>query len=154
MDQPIENCVFCRILEGKAPGYLVGENAQAVALLDIQPHARGHCLVIPRRHVPWWHDLSAEETVGLFALAQETAQKIMEVFKPEFVSLYARGRRVPHTHIFLVPTNKGEPFDRYFNALEGFQEAAQSLANLREPAELKATLDFLILYGSGKRGGA
>jgi histidine triad (HIT) family protein len=143
MTEPTGECIFCQILRGKAPGYIVCENDQAVALLDIQPYARGHCLVISRRHVPWWHDLTAEETAGLFALAQETAQKIMQAFKPEFVSLYARGRRIPHTHIFLVPTNKGEPFDRHFNALEGFQEAARSLAGLQEPASLQTTADLL-----------
>ena len=152
MEKPREDCIFCNILEGKAPGYVVYENEQAVALLDIQPYARGHCLIVSRRHVPWWHDLSAEESLSLFALARETAQKIMQTFKPEFISLYARGRRIPHTHIFLVPTNKGEPFDRHFNALEGFQEAAQFLADLREPAELKATLDLLTAGKSQKPG--
>ena len=151
MHIPSEKCVFCKILAAKAPGYIIGENDHAVALLDIQPYARGHCLVISRRHVPWWHDLTAEETAGLFVLAQKTAQKIMKVFKPEFVSLYARGRRIPHTHIFLVPTNKGEPFDRHFNALEGFQESAQSLADLRQPAVLKVTLDLLTVGKSRKQ---
>jgi len=132
----LTECVFCKIIQGKAHGYVVGENTRAVALLDIQPHARGHCLIIPRRHVPWWHDLTEEENADLFKLARETAQKIMKAFSPEFVSMYARGRRIPHTHIFLVPTNKGEPFDRHFNALEGFQEAVETLASLRDPKQL------------------
>ena len=51
--------------------------------------------------------------------------------------MYARGRRIPHTHIFLVPTFKGDPLDRFFNALEGFQEAPQGLAKLREQKALK-----------------
>jgi len=130
------DCVFCRILAGQAPGHRVGENERAVAILDIQPYARGHCLVIPRRHVPWWHDLDGPETADLFALARETAQRIMRVFQPEFVSMYARGRRIPHTHLFLVPTRQGEPFDRHFNALEGFQEAARELASLQGPEAL------------------
>lgn len=133
-------CVFCEILAGRAPGYRVGENEHAVAILDIQPYARGHCLILPRRHVPWWHDLSAGETMSLFELARLTAQKIMKAFQPEFVSMYARGRRIPHTHIFLVPTNKGEPFDRHFNALEGFQEGARTLARWQDPAELTEAL--------------
>jgi histidine triad (HIT) family protein len=143
MSGPKTDCVFCQILSGKAPGHIVCENDQGVALLDIQPYARGHCLVVPRRHVTWWHDLNAEETAGLFALARETAQKIMAALKPEFVSMYARGRRIPHTHIFLVPTRKGDPFDRLFNALEGFQEAAWSLARLQTPEELEETLNLL-----------
>jgi len=140
---PKSECVFCRIIQGAAPGYIVGENQRAVAILDIQPYARGHCLVLPRRHVPWWHDLDEAETADLFALARATAQKIMKAFQPEFVSLYARGRRIPHTHIFLVPTNKGEPFDRHFNALEGFQEGARALAGLQAPEALTEALNML-----------
>ena len=138
-----DNCIFCWILAGKAPGYIVHANEQAVALLDINPLARGHCLVVPRRHVPWWHDLTPEETDGLFRMARETAERIMKAFEPEFVSMYARGRRIPHTHIFLVPTNRGEPFDRYFNALEGFQEAAGALARLHDPSLMTETMNRL-----------
>ena len=54
----------------------------------------------------------------------------MEAFAPEFVCMYARGRRIPHTHIFLVPTRGGEVLDSFFNALERFQEAPQHLADL------------------------
>jgi histidine triad (HIT) family protein len=134
------DCVFCRVLEGQAPGYIVRENDRAVALLDINPLAKGHCLVIPRRHVPWWHDLYPEETASLFKLAQETAGDIMSAYQPDFVAMYARGRRIPHTHIFLVPTRKGDPLDRHFNALEGFQEAVESLANERLPEVMAETL--------------
>ncbi len=143
MDERDENCVFCKILRGEAPGHIVGQNEQAVALLDIFPLARGHCLIIPRRHVPWWPDLTPEETAGLFELARQTAKKIMKVYQPEFVSLLARGRRIPHTHIFLVPTSAGDSLDRYFNALEGFQEGAHLLVKNRQPAELQATFEEL-----------
>jgi histidine triad (HIT) family protein len=46
--------------------------------------------------------------------------------------MYARGRRIPHTHIFLVPTFKGDVLDRFFNALELFQESPPALTALRE----------------------
>jgi histidine triad (HIT) family protein len=139
-NQTQNECVFCRILSGKAPGYIVKENEWAVSLLDINPLAKGHCLVIPRRHVPWWHDLSPGETASLFRLAQETADCIMSAYQPDFVAMYARGRRIPHTHIFLVPTSKGDPVDRHFNALEGFQEAIASLAHERQPEIMAETL--------------
>jgi histidine triad (HIT) family protein len=67
----------------------------------------------------------------------------MAAFQPEFVAMYVRGRRIPHTHVFLVPTSKGEPFDRHFNALEGFQEAAEALAGLRDPQDLGAVMERL-----------
>jgi len=136
MDRDTDGCVFCDIVAGRSPGFIVGQNELAMALLDINPLAAGHCLVIPRRHVPWWHDLSREETRVVFDLARETSERIVAAFEPEFVAMYVRGRRIPHTHVFLVPTSKGDPLDRHFNALEGFQEAAEALASLRDPKHL------------------
>jgi len=138
-----DDCVFCRILAGKEHGYIVDSNEHAAALLDTNPLAQGHSLVISRRHVEWWHDLSDGETDSLFRLARRTAERIMKAFDPEFVCMYARGRRIPHTHIFLVPTSKGDPLDRYFNALEGFQESAVSLTRLHDPGLMAETLDRL-----------
>jgi histidine triad (HIT) family protein len=130
------DCVFCRIVAGTAPAHVIHRNEVAMAILDINPLARGHCLVIPRRHVPWWHDLSAEEAGGLFRLVHEAAGRIKRAFAPEFVAMYVRGRRIPHTHVFLVPTSKGDPVDRHFNALEGFQESVTSLAALHDARSL------------------
>ncbi len=124
-------CVFCEIIAGRAPANVVHENKLSMAILDIHPYAKGHCLVIPRRHVPWWHDLSAEETQSLFELAREVGAKMMKALKPEFVCMYARGRRIPHTHIFLVPTYAGDVLDRFFNALEKFQESPEELSRLK-----------------------
>jgi histidine triad (HIT) family protein len=136
-------CIFCDIAAGAAPAHVVDRNDVALAILDINPLARGHCLVIPRRHVPWWHDLSPAELDGVFRLAQETARRMMRVLKPEFVAMYLRGRRIPHTHVFLVPTGKGDPVDRFFNALEGFQEGAVGLAALHDGRSLAEAAELL-----------
>ncbi|NOZ78829.1 MAG: HIT family protein [Acidobacteria bacterium] len=133
---PKESCVFCEIVAGRAPARTVFEDDRSLALLDINPLAKGHCLVISKRHEPWWHDLSAEETASLFDVARIVSQKLMRVFHPDFVCMYARGRRVPHTHIFLIPSFEGDPLDRFFNALEGFQESPPDLVRLRAENEM------------------
>jgi histidine triad (HIT) family protein len=127
-------CVFCEIVGGRAPAHRVGENERALAILDIQPFAPGHALVLSKRHVPVWHDLTPREAADVFALAHKLARKLRRVFEPEFVCLMARGRRIPHTHVFLVPTRPGDVLDRYFNGLGNVQEGSQELAPLREPA--------------------
>lgn len=131
-----DTCIFCEILAGRAKGRIVHEDVHSVALLDINPFSPGHCLVIPRRHVQFWHDLSAEEAASLFQVAQETARRIKQAYRPDFVAMYARGRRIPHTHIFLVPTFGGDPLDRFFNTLEGFQEQTTRLADIRSQKSL------------------
>ncbi|MBN1420708.1 MAG: HIT family protein [Planctomycetes bacterium] len=131
-----ETCVFCEIVAGRAPAHRVCEDALSICILDIHPFTQGHCLVIPKRHVPWWHELEEAETASLFALARRVANRMMEVFAPEFVCMYARGRRIPHTHIFLVPTSRGDVLDGFFTALERTQESARSLALLGEDSQL------------------
>lgn len=147
-DDSNNNCIFCRIAAGQAEAHRVYEDDLSLAILDINPLSRGHCLVIPKRHVPWWHDLTEEETESLFRVAKVVANKIMKAFNPDFVCMYARGRRIPHTHIFLVPTYKGDPVDRFFNALEGFQEAPKVLAGLADKSSLKAAAKELRSAGT------
>jgi histidine triad (HIT) family protein len=144
-----EKCVFCDIVAGRAPAHIVDEDDLSLCLLDIHPYTKGHCLVISKRHVPWWHELSEEENASLFKVARVVANRMMIKLEPDFVCLYARGRRIPHTHLFLVPTYSGDVLDRFFNALEHFQESPQSLARLKEPEALKEAAELLKMDEEG-----
>ena len=81
--------------------------------------------------------MTERETESLFQVARIVSRKIMKAYHPDFVCLYARGRRIPHTHVFLVPTFGGDILDRFFNALEGFQESSEKLARLKEKESLE-----------------
>ena len=131
-----KSCIFCEIVAGRAKAHRIYEDDLTLAILDINPFSEGHTLVIPKRHVPWWHDLTEEEVESLFRVARAASQKLMKAYNPDFVAIYARGRRIPHTHIFVVPTYRGDVLDRFFNALEGFQEGAVGLAELKGEAKL------------------
>jgi histidine triad (HIT) family protein len=136
-------CIFCDIVAGRAPSHKIYEDDLSLCILDINPFSRGHCLAIPKRHVPWWHELTEEENASLFKAAKVVAEKMMHSLEPDFVCMYARGRRIPHTHIFLVPTYKGDVLDRFFNALELFQESVPKLAALRERRSMEETAEAL-----------
>jgi histidine triad (HIT) family protein len=138
-----QECIFCDIVRGKVDAQKVFGDDLSLAILDINPFSKGHCLVVPKRHVPWWHDLSEEEVESIFRVARTVAGKIARTFEPDFVCMYARGRRIPHTHIFLVPTYKDDPLDRFFNALEGFQEAPVILSGLRDKNSMEETAEIL-----------
>lgn len=138
-----DDCIFCKIVAGKAEAYRIYEDESSIGILDINPFTQGHCLVISKRHVPWWHDLTEEETKSLFVVARVIARKLKKGFKSDFVCMYARGRRIPHTHIFLVPTYRGDLLDRFFNALEKAQEAPRDLNHLLEKKTLKKTAVLL-----------
>jgi histidine triad (HIT) family protein len=64
-----KGCVFCDIVAGKAEAYKIYEDELSICILDIHPYTKGHCLVIAKRHVQWWHELSDEEHASLFKVA-------------------------------------------------------------------------------------
>ena len=138
-----DKCVFCDIVAGTAEAYKVFEDAKSLCILDINPYTKGHCLVISKRHVPWWHDLDEDEMLSLFRVARAVARKMMTALSPEFVCMYARGRRIPHTHIFLIPTVKDDVLDRFFNALEKFQESPVHLTRLKEKEQMTEAMELL-----------
>jgi histidine triad (HIT) family protein len=142
-DDSSKGCIFCDIVAGKAPSHKICEDELSMAILDINPFSRGHSLVIPKRHVPWWHELSDEENASLFRVAKAVSEKMMAALEPDLVCMYARGRRIPHTHIFLVPTYKGDLLDRFFNALELFQESPPTLTVLRDGKAMEETAEML-----------
>jgi hypothetical protein len=67
-------CIFCEIVAGRAHSHKIYEDDLTLSILDINPFSRGHSLVIPNRHVPWWHELTAEENASLFRVAKIVLQ--------------------------------------------------------------------------------
>src|SRR3989344_4761829 len=45
-----QQCIFCSINSGKIDSYNVGENAEAIAILEINPISKGHTIIIPKKH--------------------------------------------------------------------------------------------------------
>ena len=103
-----DECVFCRIVQGKLPSWKIAENDAAIGILDTNPSADGHCLIIPKRHVRYWYDLSDAEICAVFNTAKAVAQKIKKEYAPDCVCIFTRGGRVKHTHVVLFPSNEGD----------------------------------------------
>jgi histidine triad (HIT) family protein len=125
----------------KAPAYRLYEDEFSVGILDINPFTPGHCLVISKRHTRWWHDLTDEETRGLFSAARLIGRMIMKGLHPKLVCMYTRGTRVLHTHVHLVPTYTGDLFDNFFNALEKIPDYQREMVRLDEKKLLKETAE-------------
>ena len=47
-----EKCLFCSIVDEETASYKIGENKEAIVVLDINPVSKAHCLVIPKEHKP------------------------------------------------------------------------------------------------------
>lgn len=95
--------IFSRIAAGEIPSYKVAEDDKHFAFLDINPMARGHVLVIPRREVDYLFDLPADEYALLMEFARKVAVKLKKAIPCQRVGVAVLGMEVPHAHIHLVP---------------------------------------------------
>lgn len=118
----LEDCVFCMIVRGELPSWKIIENDAVIGILDTNPGAEAHCLIVPKRHVRHWHDLNDAETAMVFNTAKTVAKQIKKEFKPDFVCVFIRGGRVKHTHVVLFPSYEGDKLSGFPQSVLGKTE--------------------------------
>jgi len=97
--------IFSRIVNGEIPCYKIAEDDRYLAFLDINPLAKGHTLVIPKKETDYIFDLGDDEYQGLFLFARKVAKALNLVISCERIGIAVIGLEVRHAHIHLVPIN-------------------------------------------------
>ncbi|MBR5655739.1 MAG: HIT family protein [Prevotella sp.] len=97
--------IFSKIAAGEIPSYKCAEDEQFYAFLDINPVARGHVLVIPRREVDYIFDMEDDELAAFEVFAKRVATALKAAFPCRKVAQVVLGLEVPHAHIHLIPMN-------------------------------------------------
>ncbi|MBQ4021428.1 MAG: HIT family protein [Bacteroidales bacterium] len=95
--------IFSLIAAGQIPSYKIAEDENYYAFLDINPLAKGHTLVIPKKEVDYIFDLDDQTYAGLWAFAKKVAAGIKAAIPCKRVGVAVLGMEVPHAHIHLVP---------------------------------------------------
>lgn len=90
---------------GEIPCYKVAETEDCLAFLDINPLAKGHTLVIPKKEVDYIFDLDDELYGKLFSFSKKVALAIKKAIPCERIGVAVIGLEVPHAHIHLCPIN-------------------------------------------------
>ena len=122
--------LFSRIINGDIPSYKCAENEQFYAFLDINPIRQGHTLVVPKREVDYFFDLTDEEIGQMQIFAKQVAVAIKKAFPCRKVAQAVIGLEVDHAHIHLVPIDKeGELFSGNHVTLspEEFEASAEAI---------------------------
>ncbi len=103
--------IFSRIIAGEIPCYKVAEDEKHFAFLDINPVAKGHTLVVPKREVDYIFDLTPDEYADLQRFAQRVAIALKKAVPCVKVGMAVLGLEVPHAHIHLVPMQSEADMD-------------------------------------------
>ena len=96
-----DNCIFCKIVAGEVPAYIVYEDKQFIAFLDIHPLAPGHVQIIPKDHYRFVWDVP---NVGAyFEVARKIALALQKVFNHDLIRSQIFGEQIFHAHIWVWP---------------------------------------------------
>ena len=97
--------IFTKIINREIPAYIVAEDEQNIAFLDINPLSEGHTLVIPKKEEDYLFDLDDESYTSLNLFAKKVAVALKK-FSNKRIGTAVIGIEVPHAHIHLIPFSK------------------------------------------------
>ena len=123
--------IFTKIIQGEIPSYKVAENDDYFAFLDINPNAKGHTLVVPKKEENRIFDLDEASYLSLMQFSYKVAKAIEKAVPCERVGLTVIGLEVPHVHVHLIPLHSMA--DATFGkkeklSTEEFQEIANEIS--------------------------
>ena len=102
-------CAFCQL----PPERIASGNELGLIVRDAYPVSPGHTLIIPRRHIGSFFELTPDERNALLALLDEAQASLHRRYQPQGYNIGindgpAAGQTVPHLHIHLIPRYSGD----------------------------------------------
>lgn len=105
----MEDCIFCKIIDGEIPSYTVYEDDVVKAFLDISQNTPGHTLVVPKKHVKDIFEYDSELAAAVFSRLPKIARAIRDS-NPDIKGMNILNNNgcvayqsVFHSHIHLIP---------------------------------------------------
>ncbi len=110
-----ENCIFCRIADGKAPSYRIYENDSAIAFLDTFPIVPGHTLIMPKVHIADMTDVPGSLVASVFDIAKLISRSFYSLGYTAVNYLVNEradaGQVIFHVHCHLIPRRPNDGID-------------------------------------------
>ena len=103
--------IFSRIVAGEIPSYKVAEDDQFYAFLDINPVAKGHTLVIPKKEIDYFFDEDDELISAHIKFTKRVAAAVKAAIPCVKVGITVMGLEVPHAHIHVIPMQQEGDMD-------------------------------------------
>jgi histidine triad (HIT) family protein len=116
----MDDCIFCKIVNGDVPCRKVFENERVLAFLSIEPVVVGHLLVIPKEHYENIFDVPEDVLCEVNGVCKRMALLVREKLGASGVNvLNASGgdaqQTVFHLHYHIIPRNAGDGLDLRFH---------------------------------------
>ena len=105
------DCIFCRIVSKEIPTKILIETESCIGFLDAFPLAKGHAIVIPKKHYEKLQDLPTDTNTGVFSAVHSLISKVDSLTGATLVAVQNgkdSGQEIPHVHVHLIPRTKDD----------------------------------------------
>ena len=105
------DCIFCRIVSKEIPTKILIETESCIGFLDAFPLAKGHAIVIPKKHYEKLQDLPTDINTGVFSAVHSLISKVDSLTGATLVAVHNgkdSGQEIPHVHVHLIPRTKDD----------------------------------------------
>lgn len=122
--------IFTKIINGEIPGYKIAEDENFIAILDVNPNAKGHSLCIPKQEINKIFDMDEALYLGLMQFSRKVAKAVEKTVDCKRIGVAVVGLEVPHVHVHLIPLHDMDDmrFQRKVSLTkEEFEELAEAI---------------------------
>ena len=130
------DCIFCKIISKEIPAKILYEDNDSISFLDAFPVAKGHTLIIPKKHFSKIQDMPPDLNQKLFDSVHKMINKVDALEGSTLVAVHngkESGQEVPHVHVHLIPrrvTDSAGPVHSMFkNKIELSDSEYKTLVN-------------------------
>ncbi|MBN1274906.1 HIT domain-containing protein [Candidatus Woesearchaeota archaeon] len=132
LEQQKQQCIFCKIVKGDVPAKKVYEDDVMLAIMDINPAAKGHVLLLPKEHYPILPLVPFEHMQHLFEKTRAIAKALKEAMLCQGVTVFiangaAAGQQSPHFLYHLIPREHNDALTCFDLPATGDKEANGAL---------------------------
>lgn len=129
----MDSCIFCKIINGDIPSATIYEDENVKVILDIAPAAKGHAILLVKKHVANIFELEAELAAKIFAVVPKVAAAIKAELGCDGMNILQNngveaGQTVFHLHIHFIPRWKDDSVNIKWTPLSYGDGEAAALA--------------------------
>jgi histidine triad (HIT) family protein len=132
----MEDCIFCKIVNGDIPSHKLYEDEHTLAFLDIRPINPGHALVVPKAHAANILESSDEDMQRVMAVVKKITPSILKTVGSESFNLSANtgraaGQVVFHTHLHIMPRHAADGYEPWQRDDDGHDDLGTLAQTIR-----------------------
>ncbi len=116
----MNDCLFCKIVEGEVDCEKIAETENFTAFLDIQPINRGHTLIVPKEHSKTLMEFQEKLGSEFFKITKDVMKALKKSMGADGINLgqnngEVAGQEIEHTHFHVIPRYKRDGLESWPN---------------------------------------